>query len=491
MAIVVETLDHIVMNVRDVEVAAASVRARAGHDTQGHRTGARPVRHLDAFRPPQDQPPARDRHTEAMVHGQDGGAGQRRSVLSDIVDTAGGGRSFPELWRGDRTGTEREDGRDGHDRLGLLPRSRRQPDRGVFVQVDARHDRAVRSLRPFAAAAAAVARGNHGGLSPARARLPAAAARPRDPDAGARKPRHARWRSGWSRRLRAKVPSGGVEGLIHEYALSSQEGVALMCLAEALLRIPDDETRDALIRDKIGGGDWRAHLGQSPSLFVNAATWGLMLTGRLTATSSEKSLSAALTRLVGEGRRAADPRRREHRHAPDGRAVRLRPDDRGGAGQRPPLRSRGLPLFLRHAGRGGDHRRSRPSITGWPTRRRSMPSASASAGRGIYEGAGISLKLSALHPRYSRAQAERVQAELYPRLRDLAVLARRYDIGAEHRCRGGRPAGDLARSAGAALFRSGARRLERRRLRGAGLPEARRLRDRPSDRSRPALLATG
>ena len=83
--------------------------------------------------------------------------------------------------------------------------------------------------------------------------------------------------------LRRKTPSGGVEGLIHEYSLSSQEGVALMCLAEALLRIPDDDTRDALIRDKIGGGDWRAHLGHSPSLFVNAATWGLMLTGQLVA----------------------------------------------------------------------------------------------------------------------------------------------------------------------------------------------------------------
>ena len=101
--------------------------------------------------------------------------------------------------------------------------------------------------------------------------------------------------------LRAKTPAGGVEGLIHEYALSSQEGVALMCLAEALLRIPDDETRDALIRDKIGGGDWRAHLGHSPSLFVNAATWGLLLTGRLTATSSERSLSTALTRLIAKG----------------------------------------------------------------------------------------------------------------------------------------------------------------------------------------------
>src|SRR5664279_2750060 len=77
--------------------------------------------------------------------------------------------------------------------------------------------------------------------------------------------------------LRAKTPAGGVEGLIHEYALSIREGVALMCLAEALLRIPDDETRDALIRDKIGGGDWQAHLGHSPSVFVNAATWGLLL----------------------------------------------------------------------------------------------------------------------------------------------------------------------------------------------------------------------
>ena len=85
-------------------------------------------------------------------------------------------------------------------------------------------------------------------------------------------------------RLHEKTGSGGgVEALIHEYALSSQEGVALMCLAEALLRIPDDETRDALIRDKIGAGDWQAHLGRSPSLFVNAATWGLLLPGRLAA----------------------------------------------------------------------------------------------------------------------------------------------------------------------------------------------------------------
>ena len=74
-----------------------------------------------------------------------------------------------------------------------------------------------------------------------------------------------------------------------------------MCLAEALLRIPDRATRDALIRDKISHGDWRAHMGESPSLFVNAATWGLMLTGRLVSVNSEKNLSSALTRMIGKG----------------------------------------------------------------------------------------------------------------------------------------------------------------------------------------------
>ena len=75
-----------------------------------------------------------------------------------------------------------------------------------------------------------------------------------------------------------------------------------MCLAEALLRIPDSGPRDTLIRDKISTGDWRAHLGQSPSLFVNAATWGLLMTGRLTATNSDSGLSlGALARLIARG----------------------------------------------------------------------------------------------------------------------------------------------------------------------------------------------
>jgi RHH-type proline utilization regulon transcriptional repressor/proline dehydrogenase/delta 1-pyrroline-5-carboxylate dehydrogenase len=98
-----------------------------------------------------------------------------------------------------------------------------------------------------------------------------------------------------------RTRSSGVDALMHEFSLSSEEGVALMCLAEALLRIPDSETADRLIADKISRGDWKKHLGESPSLFVNAATWGLLVTGKLVSSSSEKGLGAALTRLIAKG----------------------------------------------------------------------------------------------------------------------------------------------------------------------------------------------
>lgn len=228
--------------------------------------------------------------------------------------------------------------------------------------------------------------------------------------------------------LREKTPSGGVEGLIHEYALSSQEGVALMCLAEALLRIPDDETRDALIRDKIGGGDWRAHLGHSPSLFVNAATWGLLLTGRLTATSSEQGLSAALVRLIGRG---GEPLIRTGVNI----AMRLM-GEQFVAGQ---TIEEALDNGRAQEAQGFRHSYDmlgEAAVTAQQATRymRAYEEAihaigRAARGRGIYEGPGISIKLSALHPRYSRAQMDRVQAELYPRLKALAVLARGYDIG--------------------------------------------------------------
>jgi RHH-type transcriptional regulator, proline utilization regulon repressor / proline dehydrogenase / delta 1-pyrroline-5-carboxylate dehydrogenase len=98
---------------------------------------------------------------------------------------------------------------------------------------------------------------------------------------------------------RERLGKGGIDAFLHEYALSSPEGVALLCLAEALLRIPDAETIDRLIRDKIGEADWERHLGRSESIFVNASTWALMLTGRLLhAEPAEHDLRTALRRVI-------------------------------------------------------------------------------------------------------------------------------------------------------------------------------------------------
>src|SRR5207248_2036641 len=107
---------------------------------------------------------------------------------------------------------------------------------------------------------------------------------------------------------RERLGKGGLDAFLHEYALSSPEGVALMCLAEALLRIPDAETVDRLIRDKIAGADWQSHLGHSGSVFVNASTWALMLTGRLLRPGDDGDLGGILRRFVA---RAGEPVLRE------------------------------------------------------------------------------------------------------------------------------------------------------------------------------------
>ncbi len=228
--------------------------------------------------------------------------------------------------------------------------------------------------------------------------------------------------------LRAKHKGSGVEGLVHEYSLSSQEGVALMCLAEALLRIPDTATRDALIRDKISEGDWKAHLGGGRSLFVNAATWGLVVTGKLTSTVNDRSLSAALTRLIarcGEPviRRGVDmAMRMMGEQFVTGETI----DE---ALQRArTLEQRGFRYSYDMLGEA--------ATTAADAQRyyRDYEVAihaigKASDRRGIYEGPGISIKLSALHPRYSRAQSARVMAELLPKVKSLALIAKSYDIG--------------------------------------------------------------
>ncbi len=229
-------------------------------------------------------------------------------------------------------------------------------------------------------------------------------------------------------RLRAKTRSSGVEGLIHEYSLSSQEGVALMCLAEALLRIPDAATRDALIRDKLAPGDWRAHLGHSPSLFVNAATWGLVLTGRLVTTTSEQGLSAALTRLIARSgepiiRRGVDVAMRlMGEQFVTGRTIE---EAIGNARDR---EARGFTFSYDMLGEAATNADDAARYLD-EYERAVHAIGKASHRRGIYEGPGISIKLSALHPRYQRTKRARAMNELLPRVKALAALAKSYDIG--------------------------------------------------------------
>jgi RHH-type proline utilization regulon transcriptional repressor/proline dehydrogenase/delta 1-pyrroline-5-carboxylate dehydrogenase len=228
--------------------------------------------------------------------------------------------------------------------------------------------------------------------------------------------------------------ASGVDALMQEFSLSSQEGIALMCLAEALLRIPDRETADRLIAEKISHGDWRSHLGGSPSLFVNAATWALVVSGKLVAAlpqpqpQDQHGLATALGRLIA----------------------------RGGE----PLIRRGVDVAMRmlgkqfvagetieealENGRGNEARGYRYSFDMLGEAALTMADADAydrlyeqaihaigraSAGRGVRGGPGISVKLSALHPRYGEAQRQRVMTELLPRLKRLVMLAKTYDIG--------------------------------------------------------------
>ncbi|MCL6262324.1 trifunctional transcriptional regulator/proline dehydrogenase/L-glutamate gamma-semialdehyde dehydrogenase [Craterilacuibacter sp. RT1T] len=228
------------------------------------------------------------------------------------------------------------------------------------------------------------------------------------------------------RRERSKA--SGVDALMHEFTLDSEEGVALMCLAEALLRIPDKATADRLIRDKIAKGDWKRHLGNSASLFVNAAAWGLVVTGKLVGSHSEQGLGSALTRLIAKGgepliRKGVDMAMRmlgkqfvtgetidealENGRAREARGYRFSYDMLGEAALTEADAQRYLADYVTaiHAiGR-------------------------AANGRGVYEGPGISVKLSAIHPRYSRMQHARMMAELLPRLKGLFLLAKQYDIG--------------------------------------------------------------
>ncbi|KGM51089.1 integrase [Lysobacter concretionis Ko07 = DSM 16239] len=234
-------------------------------------------------------------------------------------------------------------------------------------------------------------------------------------------------------RVRARAhDQGAIEAFMRQYDLGSEEGVLLMCVAEALLRIPDQATADKLIRDKLGEADWKRHLGQSDSVLVNASTWGLMLTGQLVdlADDTKRDVHNAFKRLVG---RVGEP------------VIRLavRQAMRIMGHQFVMGRSIDEALARARKGNNANYRYSydmlgEAALTQADALRYQdayRQAIQAIGGSGDFTGAdvfatpSISVKLSALHPRYEHAKRARVLAELVPRVLELARLARQHGIG--------------------------------------------------------------
>jgi RHH-type proline utilization regulon transcriptional repressor/proline dehydrogenase/delta 1-pyrroline-5-carboxylate dehydrogenase len=219
---------------------------------------------------------------------------------------------------------------------------------------------------------------------------------------------------------------GVVESFLKEFSLGTREGLALMCLAEALLRTPDAHTRDRLIAEKISMADWASHLGKSDNLFVNASTWGLMLTGKLVDVDegAKRDVGGYLKRLTAK---AGEPVIRQAVAA----AMRI-------MGEQFVL-GRTIEAALKRAKRDkmlcsfdmlGEGARTDADAERYA---RIYAEAietvgQAANGAGPEQGHGVSVKLSALFPRYEAAQEDRVWAGLYPRLKTLALIAARHDL---------------------------------------------------------------
>ncbi len=223
---------------------------------------------------------------------------------------------------------------------------------------------------------------------------------------------------------------GGIDALLNEFSLSSDEGVVLMCLAEALLRVPDSETQDSLIRDKLAKGDWSSHLGNSDSLFVNASSWGLLVTGRMVNYSDKDQHEqfGILKRTVG---RLGEPViRRSVQFAMKimgkqfvmGRTI----DEAIERAQE--TEKKGYVYSYDMLGEGA--RTMKDAENYFQSYMQAIEAiGKASTGLDHISSPGISVKLSAIHPRYEFKHRDRVMNELVPRLKKLVLAAKKYNIG--------------------------------------------------------------
>ncbi len=233
--------------------------------------------------------------------------------------------------------------------------------------------------------------------------------------------------AGMVRKIRGGGRPGMAEAFLAEYGLSTEEGIALMCLAEAMLRVPDAPTIDALIEDKIAPSDWGRHLGQSASSMVNASTWALMLTGRVLQDAQPGMaghLRGAMKRLGEPVIRSAVARAMREL----GSQFVLGEDIDRAMARATKLEARGYSYSYDML---GEAARTALDAERYMVAYEGAIGAIGRAARGndIRSNPGISIKLSALHPRYEEAQRDRVMAELVPRVARLARMARDAGIG--------------------------------------------------------------
>lgn len=223
-----------------------------------------------------------------------------------------------------------------------------------------------------------------------------------------------------------RIKGNGVDALMKQFKLSTQEGIALMCLAESLLRIPDTYTQNKLIKDKIKAGDWKSYT-KSDSFFVNASSWGLFLTGKLVSTDNKEGLAQNLVGIVGKW---GEPLIRQAMST----AVRFM----GNQFVMGETIAEALKESVKEERKGYQFSYDmlgEAALTEEDAQKymKSYIDAinsvgKANNGRGVKNGPGISVKLSAIHPRYSRAQRARVMNELTVRLKQLYLLAKQYQI---------------------------------------------------------------
>jgi RHH-type proline utilization regulon transcriptional repressor/proline dehydrogenase/delta 1-pyrroline-5-carboxylate dehydrogenase len=233
---------------------------------------------------------------------------------------------------------------------------------------------------------------------------------------------------------RHRSSQGGIDAFMHEYSLSSEEGVVLMCLAEALLRIPDAETADKLIADKLGGRDWQKHVGHSESLFVNASAWGLMLTGRFVelGRQTKEDITGYLAKLM---KRSGEPViRQAMRQAMRimGKQFVLGRTIAEALKIAKPLEEQGYRFSYDMLGEAAmtmaDADRYVAAYENSLSEVARAANGKAEA-NGIFARPSISVKLSALHPRYEEKARLRVLSELKGRILKLARQARASDLG--------------------------------------------------------------